>query len=137
LGVNDNPCQTMVFTLRRAITHVANTWYDLYHYTTTAQQIIPINAAWNVFIQIVGLTANAAKKWAYNIEGAVVNDGGTTSILYQNVTTLYESDNTYDVQLAIYSFLTDGMKIQVRTTDSTDNVYWFARMQVAQVTSKN
>ena len=125
---------TEEFTVRRQITHVANTWYDLLwdgstgSYTPSPDRT---DCLWNIYVQIVGLTAGAAKRWAYNIKGLVVNDGGSTSILVQSKTVLYESDTSYDVQLATTGFSRLG--VQVRTTSATDTIKWVARGQVASV----
>jgi hypothetical protein len=125
--------QTSVWTMRRSITHVANTWYTLYTDGSSARLTMPIDSLWLVYVQIVGQTSGAAKRWAYNIEGLAMNDGSVTSILTQSVTTLYESDTSYEVQLDFWGGPTDGMDVEVRTTSATDTVRWFARVQTTIV----
>jgi len=121
--------KTEVWTWRRAVVHVVDTWYDLnssggnFGPTTTTDTI------YHLFIQLVGQTSGAAKRWAYNIEGVILNDNSLASVLTQSITTLYESDASYEVQLAVWTGVGDYMRLQVRTTSATDTVRWFARVQ--------
>ena len=107
-------------------THVDTTWYSLFSDGTAEQLLIAANTLWTFSALLQGATAGMAQRWCYKIEGAVVNDGGTTSILAQTVTTIYESDAAYDCQV-VADDGTDALVFQVRRNGGSDyDVWWTA-----------
>jgi len=119
--------------LRREVTHVANTWYELWEDGTSTNLWNPLYTVWNVDVWIVGLTSGAAKRWAYRIRGGFLKWAALNCIVLpgQSVTVLYESDTSYEVRLvALASF---NPAVQVRTTSATDTVKWVSRVSVTSV----
>ena len=65
----------------------------------------------------------------------IENDGGTTTMLASNVTTLYDTDDTdFDAQ-AVADDTNDALLVQVKdATSGSDTVRWVARVTTAEVT---
>jgi hypothetical protein len=128
--------ETRVHVLRREVTHVANTWYTLYTNGTggsTGNLQMPLYSVMNVDVFIVGLTAGAAKRWAYRIRGGWLKWSAlaTAVIPGQSVTVYYESDATYEVRISVAGAF--NPTIDVRTTSATDTVKWVARAAITSV----
>lgn len=120
---------------RKAIaSHSDTTWYDLTLDGSSAQLTIPTDTLWQFAVMVVGLTSGAAQRWAYRIEGAIVNDGGSTSLVGSpSVTVISESDANYDCQ-AVADDTNDALDIQVRRNGGSDyNVRWVASVEVVEV----
>ena len=75
-------------------------------------------------ILLIGATAGQAKRMVYKIEGAISNDGGTTTLLASTVTTIYEDDVSFDARVQAND-TTDALVIEVQDTDAaSDTVLW-------------
>jgi hypothetical protein len=120
---------------RRAISsHTDTTWYDLWCDGVSGQLAVAADTLWQFRALVVGLTSGAAQRWAYSIVGAIVNDGGSTSLVgTPTVTTLSESDAAYDCQ-AVADDTNDALDIQVRRNGGSDyNVRWVALVDLVAV----
>jgi hypothetical protein len=122
-------------TMRRAISsHTNTTWYDLWRDGVSGELAVAADTLWQFEALVVGLTSGAAQRWAYRIVGAIVNDGGSTSLVgTPTVTTLSESDAAYDCQ-AVADNTNDALDIQVRRNGGSDySVRWVALVDVVAV----
>jgi hypothetical protein len=57
---------------------------------------VPTDTLWTFSALYAVTEQGCAQSWSYRVEGAVENDGGTTSILAQTTTTIYEDDANWD-----------------------------------------
>ena len=96
---------------------------------------VPSNTLWQFRIMLVGLTSGAPQRWAYSIEGAIVNDGGVTALVgAPTVTVLSESDAAYDARV-VADDTGDALALQVRRSGGSNyNVRWVAVVDTVEVT---
>jgi hypothetical protein len=122
--------------VRRAISsHTDTTWYTLFTDGASGLLSIPTDTLWQFRVMVVGLTSGAPQRWAYTVTGAIVNDGGSTSLVgTPTVTVISESDAAYDCQV-VADDANDALLIQVRRNGgSSYNVRWVASVELAAVT---
>ena len=114
-----------------SITHSDTSWHQLYLDGSSRKLTIGSDKAWVIDAKIIGSTSGMAEVMGYHLQGVVENDGGTEAILYQNVSTLYEDDSNYDVQLA-----TATNEIKLEVSDSAGGgatVRWVASVDITEV----
>lgn len=111
---------------RNIASHTDTTWYSLFTDGTAEQLLVEQDQAWAVKILIIGLTSGAAQRWAYEINGMVVNDGGTTTVVSGTPDVISESDAAYNVQL-VADDTNDAIEVQVRRNGGSDyDINWRA-----------
>jgi len=133
--VSNGDAQGFVVIMRDAVTHGDANWHELYLDGTADQLNIPVDTTWNFEAKIVGMTAGAAKSFAFNVIGLCENDGGTTTVRGMSVTTIDDADDvSFDAQAAADD-PNDALKIEVMDADATgDVVQWVARVAVVSTT---
>jgi len=116
-------------------THVLNTWYSLYLDGSSAQMVLQPSTAWTFRAMVVGMTANAAQQWSYEIVGLIERDNaGNTTLAASTTTTIFESDANYAAQ-AVADNVNEALEIQVRRTGGIDySVQWVAAIYTAECT---
>lgn len=127
---------TIQMVVRRDVTtHVLNTWYGLWLDGISEQMLIPASTAWTFRALVVGITADAAEQWGYDVYGLIERDAaGNTTMAAYAVTTIFESDANYNCQ-AVADDATEALEIQVRRTGGADySVQWVATVRTAEVT---
>ena len=127
--------QAAAYVLRRAITtHADTTWYALYLDGLSALLTIPPDSLWQYRVLVVGTTQGAAQRWAYRIEGAIVNDGGATALVgAPTVTILSESDPAYEA-VAAADDIADALALRVRRNGGSNySVRWVAAVDTVEV----
>lgn len=127
------------FACYKQITHDDGTWRDVPisadGSTAPTRMILDSDTVWTVDVLIVGTTSGCGKSFGFRVEGVIENDGGTTTILGQSVTTIYDTDDTsFDAQI-VADDANDQLKVQVQDTDGTgDTVNWVAVVRTVEVT---
>lgn len=93
------------------------------------------DTVWTFETKLVGTTQGCTKSFGFLINGVIENDGGTTSLLASNVTTLYDTDDAaFDAQ-AVADDTNDALDIEVQdTTSGGDTMRWVAITETAEVT---
>jgi hypothetical protein len=131
---NDGDAQRSVFVLRESETHSSTTWRTLRTDGVSGDMTMSADTVWTFDCLLVGTTQGCAKSFGFQLNGVIKNDGGTTTMLASNVTTLYDTDDTsFDAQ-AIADDADDSLKIQVQDTDATgDVVRWVAQVRTIEV----
>lgn len=124
----DGDTKPNTYHLFDSVVHNDTGWHTLYQ--NTAGTLLPTlssNSVWTVTVLISGTTQGCTKSFAFRIDGAIENDGGTTTVLGQTVTTIYDTDDTsFDAQLAVDDSA-DTLLVQVSDSDGTgDTVKWTA-----------
>ena len=125
---------------RKAVTHSDAAWYTLTLDGASALMTIPEDTVWVFEAQVVGMLQHSTEAYSYTIVGTIENDGtagaeadGSTVLLSSTVTTLYESDATYDCQ-AVADDTNDALLIQVQDTDGASGVVrWVCTINLTQV----
>jgi len=126
--------QTSKFVVREDITHDDANWHTLFLDGSSAEMTIATDTVWTFDCLLVGTTAGCAKSFGFAINGVIENDGGTTTMLASNVTTIYEDDSDFDAQ-AVADDTNDSLRIQVKdSTSGGDTVRWVAVVRTAEVT---
>ncbi|MBW2561864.1 MAG: hypothetical protein JRE40_13555 [Deltaproteobacteria bacterium] len=131
--------QAVSLVARSSETHDSDTWRSLFLDGTDDLIVIKNgtgnDTVWTFEILIVGTTQGCAKSFGFHINGVIENDGGTTTLLASNVTTLYDTDDTdFDAQVAADD-ANDALLIQVKdSTSGSDVVRWVAHLRAACVT---
>jgi hypothetical protein len=111
---------------RTIASHTDTTWYSLFTDGASAQLLVPTDEAWTLKVLVIGLTSGAAERWSYELNGMVVNDGGSTTVVFGTPVDISESDAAYDVQL-VADDGTDAVEVQVRRNGGSDyNIKWRA-----------
>jgi len=130
---NNGDAQSRRFCLRRTGSHTDGTWYSLDLSTGVERLSIPSDTLWQFQIMLVGLSSGAPQQWSYKIEGAIVNDGGTVTLLESVVTTRHESDAAYETQV-VADNANDALLVQVRRNGGTSYyLRWVATVNIVQV----
>jgi len=126
---------TLQMVARRSVTHSDANWYELFLNGSSQRMTIPTDTAWTFDILLVGATSGQAKTFGFRIDGVIKNDGGTTSLLASNVTTLYDTDDTsFDARVSADD-TNDALIIEVSDSDgASDVVRWVATIRTAEVT---
>ncbi len=75
---------------------------------------------WAFDCLVVVTTETAGKSAGYRIEGLIDTDGINASVLYSNVTTMYEDDASWDARVTVTGG--GGVKIEVRDADGNGDV---------------
>jgi len=135
LGTLGDSQGSSIICARSIASHTDTTWYTLYVDASSELLGIFNNAMWVANITIGGLTSGAAQRWAYTIRDvAIVNDGGTTTLLSGGtVTAASESDAAYEAQV-VADDANDALLIQVRRNGGSDySIRWVARIEITQV----
>ena len=85
-------------------------------------------------VLIAGATSGLAKSFSFIIEGAIKNDGGTTTLLNSTVTTVYDTDDTsFDARVSADD-TNDALLIEVSDADSGgDTVNWVAKISTVEI----
>jgi len=128
--------QTSKLVARRNIaSHTDTTWYEIYLDGTSPNLItIPVDTLWTFNVLISGISQGASDYFSYSIQGAIINDGGTTTTLASVTTTIAETDVNYDAQ-ASFDDATDSLVIQVRRNGGSDKALrWIATIWLTEVT---
>lgn len=124
---------TLIYEVYRNIaSHTDTTWYSLFTDGASGQLLIASDEAWTVKVLVIGLTSGASERWAYELNGMVVNDGGITTVVFGTPVDISESDAAYDVQL-VADDGTDALEVQVRRNGGSDyNINWRATLISAE-----
>ena len=127
--------QYVRFVTRKSITHNDTNWYSLWGgFLNNVQLVVPTDSVMMFDGLLVGTTQGCSKSFGFIFNGLVENDGGTTSLLASNVSTIYDTDDTsFDAQV-VADDTNDAFDIQVKDSDSGgDTVRWVAIIRAAMV----
>ena len=121
--------QTSVFVLRNSTS--TSGWTTLYLDGNSQSISLASSATWTFRIIIVGKQTGGTSAGAgYEIKGVVTNNSGTAAILgTPTVTTLYESNASYDARVTV-----SGANLVVQVEGNGDALRWVARVETAEVT---
>jgi hypothetical protein len=118
-------------------THASSAWERLLIAgDTDGELVIPSDTIWAFTALVVGITSGATKSFAFKLEGAIENDGGTTA-LKGSVTkaVLDDADDTSFDARAVADDAEDSLAIEVSDSDgSGDTVRWSATVVIAEAT---
>jgi hypothetical protein len=130
--------QTALLNVGRTVTHTGANWYELFenNNAASARILVPTDTLYTFDILVSGATAGLAKSFGFAINGVIKNDGGTTTLLASNVTTLYDTDDvSYDARVTADD-TNDALLVEVSDADSSgDVVKWLASVRLASVTA--
>lgn len=120
--------------VRRSVTHSDANWYELFTNGTTQRLTIRTDSAWAFDILLVGATSGMGKTFGFRIDGVIENDGGTTTLLASNVTTLYDTDDvSFDARVSADD-TNDALLIEVSDSDGAgDTVRWSGTIRTAEI----
>jgi hypothetical protein len=125
---------TIQTVLRRVVTHSTTGWTRLWVGGDAGLLTIPADTALTFIIKLVGTTQGMAKVFSFIIEGAIKNDGGTTTLLASTVTTVYDTDDTSFDARVVADDTGDSLSIEVSDSDGgSDVVRWVATIQAVEV----
>jgi hypothetical protein len=134
---NLGDAQRRIFHMKLECEHDTSGWFALSTWGEAPGILMEIGAAFNLRAQIVGVTAGAAQRWAYNLEAAASQPGpNIANILVNNfiVTDVYENDANYDAR--VYANTSTG-RVEIQVTRAAAGephlIHWFAAVEVAQV----
>jgi hypothetical protein len=98
------------------------------------QLVIQSDTIWAFSALVVGTTSGATKSFAFKVEGAIENDGGTTALKGTPTTTvLDDSDDTSFDARAVADDSEDALAIEVQDSDGAgDTVRWAATVTVSE-----
>lgn len=117
---------------RNVAAHTDTTWYSLFTDGAAEQLLLPADTAWTLKVLVVGLTAGAAERWSYELNGFAVNDGGAMTVVSGTPVNITESDAAYDVQL-VADDTNDAVEVQVRRNGGSDyDIKWRATVLTAE-----
>ncbi len=117
---------------RNVASHTDTTWYSLFTDGVAEQLLLPPDTAWTLKVLVVGLTAGAAERWSYELNGFAVNDGGAMTVVSGTPVDITESDAAYDVQL-VADDTNDAVEVQVRRNGGSDyDIKWRATVLTAE-----
>ncbi len=126
---------------RRTVNHADPSWYTLLLDGDNAGgggTILPdilADTVWTFEAQIVGTTQGCTKSFGFLINGVIENDGGTTTLLASNVTTLYNGDDVGVSAQAVADDGNDSLLIQVRDTSvgAPSTIRWVTTIKFTSV----
>ena len=121
--------------VRDVVTHNDANWRSLYLDGGSTKFLIAANEVMTFDILLVGTTAGCSKSFGFAINGVIENDGGSTSLLASNVTTLYDADDTDFDARVVADDTNDALDLQVKDSTSGANVVrWTAVIRAVTVT---
>lgn len=114
-------------------TMVTGTWYNLEVVSSSDGLPIPSDSVWTFRILLIGAISGMGNISSYEINGAIKNDGGTTSLLASNVTVIHEDDSSYDAQV-VADDTNDKLQVQVmQSSGSSVRNKWTATIFTAEI----
>ena len=127
--------QAVNLVARALVVHDSSTWRNLYLDGVDDLITIRIDGVWTFDILIVGTTEGCDKSFGFHINGVVERNSGEVtemSILYSNVDTYYDGDDTdFDAQVDV-SEANKALLVQVKdSTSGGDTVRWVANIRAA------
>jgi len=124
----------MVARLNQA-SHAVNTWYPLFLDGAAEEMEMATRTAWVCHILILGLTANAAQQWGYEIICLVECDNaGVVTLAGSTTRIIFESDANYEAQV-VADNVNRALDIEVRRTGGVDySVQWDATVRTVEGT---
>ncbi len=121
--------QTSVFTVRNSTTD-GTTPTDLFLDGGSTSISVPSNEAMNFHINIIGKQSASANMAAWDLTGAVVNNGGTLTLVIFTPTLI-----TNTVGAGTPSVTTSGTNLIIQVTGAAStNIRWVARVETTEVT---
>jgi hypothetical protein len=122
------------FVLRQQVAHSDASWTTLL-IDSINPLTIPVDTLWAFDVLVIGATSGQAKGFAFRLEGAIENDGGTTALKgTPTLTVIDDSDDTSFNAQAVADDANDALAIQVQDTDGAgDTVRWVAHARVVEV----
>ena len=131
---SDGDAQGEGYVMRRAVTLSNASWHDLYLDGSSDVLNVPTDSGWTFEALVTITTSGCGKSASYKVIGFIENDGGTTTLHYSTVTTLYEDDNSWDVQV-VGNDTDDSLEIEVQDAGSGgDAIRAVAVLDIAEVT---
>lgn len=130
----DGDAQGEGYIMRRAVTFSDATWHDLYLDGSANVLNVPTDSAWTFEALVTVTTSGCGESAGYKIVGLIENDGGTTTLHYGPVVTLYEDDVSWDVRV-VGNDTDDSLEIEIQDADSGgDTIRAVAIVGIAEVT---
>ena len=121
--------QTSVFTARNSTTDATAT--ALYLDGGASQIAIPASGAMNFQVHIIGETSGSATVGAWDVSGAIHNNGGVVTIVGTNITATYNTPAGWGVPTVTAS----GTNLVITVTGAAaTSIRWVARVETAEVT---
>ncbi len=132
-GLVDDPGSSQTSVMTAYGTTTGTSWTTLYLNESSETIELEEKRAAMFVIHLLGRkNTSTFKHAAYIIEGLCYrDDSDDITLLYSNVTTLYEDDATWDAQV-IENTTNQSIDIQVKV-GATDSVNWMARIEWTQV----
>jgi len=133
--------QTSEYTIRRALNHINNSWYDLTpsgaNLTGSNGMVLKANATWTFDGIVVGSNDAQSKTIHWRVTGAIKNVGGTMTLKNAVVDVIDNSDDTlYECQV-VANTTYDALSIQVRRSVAgaapADSMRWVAHVRTVEV----
>lgn len=121
------------FSVHRVVIHSTSAWATLY-VDGSSQELPSLSdgEAWYVKALVTGVTQNAAKRFAFEIDVLITNAAGTTANQFASTTTHYDTDDTsFDAQ-PVADDTNNLLQIRVNDGDGGgDTVVWSAVLIVS------
>lgn len=123
--------QRRLINMKNEVDHTLTGWYELATWGEAPGVLVPPHGAFNLRAQIIGMTEDAAQRWAYNLTACISRAAGAPVVDAVAVTALFESDANYDATVII-----TGNRASVavgRTGGTAYTIRWVALVEIAQV----
>ena len=123
--------QRRLINMKNEVDHTLTGWYELGTWGEAPGVLVPPHGAFNLRAQIIGMTEDAAQRWAYNLTACISRAAGAPVVDAVAVTALFESDANYDATVII-----TGNRASVavgRTGGTAYTIRWVALVEIAQV----
>lgn len=127
VGAVDGAMQAKRYTEGKQLT-MSSSWQSI-----ATKMYLRTDTLWAFRAIVAGIETGAARSYGYKIEGAISNDGGTTTLLAQTVTTIYEDDANFDCQAAADN-TNNALLIQmIDSGNSGRTVRWCSRVNISEL----
>jgi len=126
---------TLAVPVGREVAHGDTNWYTLFTNGTTlspAYVYVPDNVAITFTGKVIGTDSGLTKVQSYTFSGAASCPGGVLTIHASNITTIFETDSNFAVQ--IVSSGANELYIQVQDAGASgDTIRWVGEINWVQV----
>lgn len=125
------------YLMSRIVTHDSASWFSLYLEGVATNLTVAVGEIIYFDIMLVGTNdiplLGSPKSLVFRIDGAIRNLGGTTALLFSNVSASYKDDANYDARV-LADDTNDCLLLQVMesTGVTMDVVYWVANIRTVQ-----
>lgn len=107
---------------QQSIFHTRNQAVVTSSWQSFSQFNVPVDSVWYFHAKIVIIGSGVARAEVFTVEGAIENDGGTTTLLASTTTNIYRDTATAECQ-AIGDDTGDDLEFQLRETGGNNYTY--------------